>query len=193
MPENQTPSSAVSVARATLKLIGRLERLVCLIAFTILVIVLFADVISRETTSAGLHWASQVGVWANVFVVMAGFGLASSAGAHLRPRFLDKLLPRSCEAVLESLQHICMAIFCIAIAMVALSVVLDSWRLGEVELTLFMPVWPVQAMLPLAFFAAALRHLIYAAFPLLRPTESGAFDMGGASLPKSSLPNRDAP
>ena len=168
-------------AAAVLDYLGRLERILCVIAFAVLVAVLFADVISREATASGIHWAPQIGVWANVFVVMAGFGLASASGAHLRPRFADHWLPDAWQGAVGFLQHFLMALFCIAIGVIALRVVTGSYQLGEVEITLFWPIWPVQAMLPLAFFAGALRHGIYAAYPDLRPSESGAFDIGEPS------------
>ena len=105
-------SSPPLFAARLLAAAGLVEKTLCVAAFAVLVAVLFADVISREATAAGLHWASQIGVWANVAVVMAGFGLASASGAHLRPRFLDALLPQSWEPVLGFLQHFCMALFC---------------------------------------------------------------------------------
>ncbi len=183
MPDPQATGSAT--AARLLAAVSRVEKLLCVAAFTVLVAVLFADVISREATAAGLHWASQIGVWANVAVVMAGFGLASAGGAHLRPRFLDAVLPDSWETVLGFLQHFLMALFCAAIGVVALLVVVGSYRLGEVEITLFWPVWPVQALLPLAFFAATLRHLIYACYADLRPADSGAFDIAAGGDSKS--------
>jgi TRAP-type C4-dicarboxylate transport system permease small subunit len=169
------PAVAPVFARRLLAVLAQVERVLCVSAFLLLVAVLFADVLSRELTAAGLYWAPQIGVWANVFVVMAGFGLASTAGAHLRPRFADDWLPQAWGRALEFLQHFVMALFCLAIAGVALSVVVGSWRLGEVELNLFLPVWPVQAILPAAFLAGALRHFIYAFCAELRPVESGAF------------------
>jgi TRAP-type C4-dicarboxylate transport system permease small subunit len=150
------------------------EKLLCIAAFSVLIAVIFADVLSRELTSSGLYWASQTGVWANVLVVMAGFGLAASDGAHLRPRFADGWLPQSWAGALEFLQQITMALFCLAIAILSLWVVLGSWQLGEVDIDLFLPVWPVQAALPTAFFAAALRYSIYAFNPELRPAETSA-------------------
>lgn len=164
-------------ASRVLLLISRVEKILCVTAFALLVAVLFSDVVSRELTAAGLHWASQIGVWANVAVIMAGFGLASASGAHLRPRFLDGVFPAKWGVALEFMQHFLMALFCVAIGWVSLTVVFESFRLGEVEITLFWPVWPVQALLPLAFFAAAIRHLIYAVYGGLRPTDSGAFDL----------------
>jgi C4-dicarboxylate transporter DctQ subunit len=150
------------------------EKLVCIIAFAVLIVVVFADVLSRELTGSGLYWASQTGVWANVLVVMAGFGLASADGAHLRPRFADHWLPASWGRALEFLQQLTMALFCLAIGLLSLAVVVGSWQLGVVDIDLFLPVWPVQAALPAAFFAAALRYSIYAFVPALRPLESSA-------------------
>ncbi|NND47048.1 MAG: TRAP transporter small permease subunit [Woeseiaceae bacterium] len=167
-------------AAALLAKVQLLEKLVCIIAFVVMVAVLFADVVSREATAAGIHWAPQIGVWANVFVVMAGFGLASASGAHLRPRFADNWLPDAWNPALEFLQQFFMALFCFVIGLIALRVVTGSYQLGEVEITLFWPIWPAQAMLPLAFFLGAIRHLLYAFFPDLRPGDTGAFEIKGA-------------
>ena len=162
------------LAGKLLKHLDRLERLLTIAAFIVLVLVVFADVVSREVQGAGLFWASQTGVWANVIVVMAGFGLASSAGAHLRPRFADQWLPVSWHATIETLQHIVMALFCLSLGLLASRVVAGSWQLGELSLDLFLPVWPIQLFLPLAFLAGTLRHGLYAFYPSLRPIESNS-------------------
>jgi TRAP-type C4-dicarboxylate transport system permease small subunit len=167
------PESGGFAARL-LKAIRAVEKLLCVSAFALLISVIFADVLSRELTSSGLYWASQIGVWANVLVVMAGFGLASADGAHLRPRFTDSWLPGSWSGGIEFLQQLTMALFCFAIAALSLGVVLGSWQLGEVDIDLYLPIWPVQAALPVAFFAAGLRYTIYAFKPDLRPVESSA-------------------
>jgi TRAP-type C4-dicarboxylate transport system permease small subunit len=173
MPE-QSPAISPAWPGAILNGLQRLEKLLVVAAFLLLVVVVFGDVVSRELTGAGLYWASQVGVWANVLVVMAGFGLASADGAHLRPRFTDSWLPVSWEPALCRAQHLCMALFCLAISLLAARVVFGSWQLGEVSLELFMPIWPVQLFLPLAFMAATVRHLLYVFFPELRPGDSNA-------------------
>jgi TRAP-type C4-dicarboxylate transport system permease small subunit len=173
MPE-QSSANSFAWPVAVLNGLQRLEKLLVLAAFLLLVVVVFADVVSRELSGAGLYWTSQIGVWANVLVVMAGFGLASADGAHLRPRFTDSWLPISWEPALCRAQHLCMALFCAAIGLLAARVVFTTWQLGEVSLELFMPVWPIQSFLPLAFAAATLRHLLYAFFPELRPGDSNA-------------------
>jgi TRAP-type C4-dicarboxylate transport system permease small subunit len=166
MPDYQQRASRV-LAR-----LNQFEKLLTIAAFIVLVSVVFADVVSREVQGAGLFWASQTGVWANVIVVMAGFGLASSAGAHLRPRFADQWLPVSWHATIETLQHLVMALFCLSLGLLASRVVAGSWQLGELSLDLFLPVWPIQLFLPLAFLAGTLRHGLYAFDPSLRPAES---------------------
>jgi len=173
------PESAGFAAQA-LRAIRAVEKYLCISAFAVLVTVIFADVLSRELTGTGLYWASQTGVWANVLVVMAGFGLASADGAHLRPRFTDSWLPARWTDVLQFLQHFTMAVFCFAIAALSLGVVLGSWQLGEVDIDLFMPIWPVQAALPAAFFAGGLRYTIYAVRPKLRPQETSALALENA-------------
>lgn len=160
-----------------LRLLQLFERVLVICAFTVLVLVVFADVVSRELTGSGLYWASQVGVWANVIVVMAGFGIASASGAHLRPRFSDNWLPAGWQPALQTLQHFCMTVFCVLIGALSITVVRDSWQLGEVSLELFVPIWPVQVFLPLAFSIAAVRHALYATYPGLRPNENSALAM----------------
>ena len=168
------PRQAPASVHALMRGLQKAEKGLAIGAYGVLVAGVFADVLSREFTGGGLFWASQVRVWANVIVVMAGFGLASADGAHLRPRFADNWLPQSWQPVLHTLQHVCMALFCLAIGLLASRVVFGSWQLGEVSIDLFLPVWPVQLFLPLAFLDAALRHLLYAGYPALRPTEQSA-------------------
>lgn len=152
--------------------IGRAERSLSFIAFVLLIVIVFADVVSREVTGTGLHWARQAGVYANLFVVMFGFGLASAHGAHLRPRFADKWLPARWEPGLVRIQEGLMAIFCLGFAFVAILVVVDSHALGAKSAVLRIAIWPFQAVIPLVFLIAAFRHAAYAAFSSLRPPEN---------------------
>lgn len=151
------------------------ERAVACGAFLALVAVLFADVVSRELTGAGLAWARQVGVYANLLVTMAGLGLASAQGAHLRPRFADRWLPARWDPLVARLQEALMAAFCVGFAVVGLVAATETRTLGENSAMPAWPVWPVQLVIPLAFFAAAARHAAFAAWPELRsrPPDSG--------------------
>ena len=165
-------------ADALLAVIGRAERAVTFVAFLLMIGVVFADVVSREVTGTGLHWARQAGVYANIFVVMVGIGLASADGAHLRPRFADGWLPQAAEPVILRLKEFLMAAFCAGFAWVGFGVVAETFTLQERSAVLRTLVWPVQAVIPTVFCVAALRHGLFALYPALRPDEAS----GGAAL-----------
>lgn len=157
------------LAAAWLSRCGRVERVVTFLAFLLMVGVIFGDVLARELTGTGLHWARQAGVYANLVVVMFGIGLASAGGAHLRPRFADGWLPEAWGPVIDRLADLLMAAFCLTFALAAADVVAETYRLGERSTVLRTPVWPVQAVIPLVFLLAAVRHGCYALYPDLRP------------------------
>ena len=150
-------SQLQAVIERSLKVLGRIERGLTTAAFAVLILVVFSDVVSRELSGAGLHWARQAGVWANVVVVMFGLGVASAGGAHLRPRFADGWLPARFAPQLERLQDAGMAIFCLVFAAIVLDVVVESFALSERSVVLRIVIWPIQAAIPVAFTFAGLQ------------------------------------
>jgi TRAP-type C4-dicarboxylate transport system permease small subunit len=174
-------------ARRLLRLIAGGERVITFAAFLVMIAVVFADVVNREITGTGLHWARQAGVYAHIFVVMFGIGIASAEGAHLRPRFADRWLPRGWDPLLERLQELLMALFCLGFALVAASVVVETYELQERAVVLRNLVWPFQLIVPMVFLVAAVRHGLFAAFPQLRPAEIGAVaGMADAALDRGA-------
>jgi TRAP-type C4-dicarboxylate transport system permease small subunit len=83
-------------------------------------------------------------------------------------------LPSSLTPFLERANDLGMAAFCIAFAVIAAGVVVDSFGLQERSVALRIAVWPFQAVIPLAFAIGGVRHLAYALFPDLRPPDVGA-------------------
>ena len=158
-------------AEQILRGLGRAERLITTCAFTALIAIMFLDVLSRETTGVGLHWARQVGVYANIVVVMFGLGLASAGGNHIRPRFADNWLPSRWNPVIHRLQDGLMSAFCLFAAGAGGQLTWESIRLGERSTLLPVLIWPVLMVIPLAFFLVGIRHAIYAACPDLRPPD----------------------
>ena len=178
------PDSPESYAAIILARIGRVERAVTFAAFLILIGVVFADVASRQLTGTGLHWARQAGVYANIFVVMFGIGIASTHGAHLRPRFADGWLPVRWEPALDRIQDGLMAFFCFGFAVVAIGVVMQSYELAERSVVLRIVIWPFEAVIPIVFLIAMFRHGVFACFPGLRPAcpAAGDSDVTGEHL-----------
>lgn len=158
-------------AKRILRGLDRVERGATTCAFLALIAAMFMDVLSRELTGVGLHWARQAGVYANVFVVMFGLGLASAGGTHIRPRFADNWLPARWGPVIARLQDGLMSLFCLFIAGLGSQLTWESIRLGERSTLLPVPIWPVLVAIPVAFFLVGMRHAIYAAWPGLRPPD----------------------
>lgn len=168
----------MSLVSRLLALVSVFERVVSAAAFVVLITVVFLDVASREVTGTGLHWALQIGVYANLFVVMLGLGVASADGAHLRPQFADRWLPPAWEPVVTRLQEAVTGLFFAGFAVVAVIVVAETRDLGERAPVLGNLVWPLQAVLPAVFGLAAIRHSCYAWWPALRPRAASAFSAG---------------
>ncbi len=156
-------------ATRLLRLLRRTEQGLCLGAFFIQASVLFLDLVLRELAGNGLIWARQTGVYAGIVVAMLGIGLASAAGEHLRPRFADRWLPRRWEPAVVRLSEFTTACICLLFAVFAGQLVAETIQLQEISTVLRIPVWPVQALLPLAFGIAFLRHFLYGCRPALRP------------------------
>lgn len=163
--------SPVNTPPRWLAALGQFERVATFIAFTVMVAAIFADVLWREFSGVGLHWARQVGVYANIIVVMLGLGLASAEGAHLRPRFADGWLPAAWDGALQRLSEGLMAAFCALFGMMGSQMVWQAFALQERSILIGVVVWPVMAVIPLAFLIATVRHGAFALNPSWRPQD----------------------
>jgi len=163
--------SPQAIAARALKHLHRAERLLTFLAFAVMAGAVFADVLIREFSGSGWLYATPIAVWANVVVVLLGIGLASQDGAHLRPRFADAWVPKSWDPIMRRVQEAVFAVFCLLFAILCWQVVAESMRLREYGSVLRILIWPIQAVMPIAFTLAALRHGLYACMPALRPRE----------------------
>lgn len=154
-----------------LRALARLEQALTFAAFTVMVGAIFLDVAYRELTGVGLQWARQVGVYANVGVVMLGIGIASARGAHLRPRFGDNWLPARWQPAVARAGEAVMAAFCALLAGLGAHVTVESYLLQERSTVIGVEIWPVMAVIPVGFALVALRHGLYALHPALRPSQ----------------------
>ena len=64
------------------------------------------------------------------------------------------------------------ALLCLVFAVVAVDVVYETYLLRETSRMLRIVIWPMQSVIPLAFFVGFVRHALYAVFPEIRPGEN---------------------
>lgn len=157
------------MAASVLLGLRRAEQLLTALAFAVMVGVLALDVVGRELAGGGRIWAMPVAVYANVLLAFIGMGVASAHGAHLRPRFLDRAVPRRWDALFDRFSDAGFALFCFGAVVLCLRMVRETIELQETDPVLGWPIWPFQCLLVAGFAAGALRHALYAARPDLRP------------------------
>ena len=149
----------------------RFEKAVALLAFAVMTLVIIADVASRKFVGQGIAGAPRIAVYAMIITALISFGLASHRGRHLRPRFADGWLPEKWDGGIIRVQEFLMAAFCLTFAIAAIFVVYDTYQLAETSRMLRIVLWPMQTVMPMAFFIGAVRHGLYGLYPILRPDE----------------------
>jgi TRAP-type C4-dicarboxylate transport system permease small subunit len=146
-----------------------LEATVCVLAFSITAVALMADVLGREFFGNGIFGAQRLAVWTTAIAGMIGFALVTSEGGHLRPRFADGVIPKAVEPFVDRFADLLSAAICIGLGWYAVEFVKSSYELGERGMAIPILVWPIQLILPWMFFSSALRHLVFFAWPALKP------------------------
>lgn len=161
----------MSAARAFLAALSRFEKIACVIAFVVMAGALVADVLTREITGSGILGAPQVGLIGMIAVAMFGFGIAAQSGGQLRPRFLDGVFPKAWSPALDRIADLVTALGFAVIGVLAVVMTRESAMMGDVTSVLRWPIWPMQAIIAIAFLTNTLRYLVFFAFPALRPGE----------------------
>jgi len=83
----------VAIARSFLAALFKLEAAVAGLAFLAIALLLLADVALRELAGSSIWGAQRISVYLMILTGFLGLGLAADRGRHLRPRFVDWLVP----------------------------------------------------------------------------------------------------
>lgn len=151
--------------------ITRTEKVIAFVAFVLILGALSADVFGREIIGKGVFGAVKFGVYALIFCAMAGFGVATTTGNHLRPRVLDKLVPKSLEFAGIRIGQFASAAILLTLAYAGLTFVELGRMLEERDVTLDILIWPIQLAIPIGFALSALKHIIFGIWLDLLPEE----------------------
>ena len=166
-----------STIRRALAVLLTVEAAVASLAFASVAALILFDVLGRELFNRGLFGAQKYAVYATVVAGFLGLVLATASGRHLKAEVARPLTPPDWEPVVERLSDLVSAALFIVLGIVALTYVSETFAADERAAVLYIPIWPMQIVLPYAFFSCALRHVLFAAFPALRP--DGNAETGG--------------
>ena len=98
-----------------------------------------------------------------------GLSLATAANAHLRPQFADAWLPKRFWPFIERFGDVLSAAIFGAMGVIATMYLSDTYINGDRAAVLYWSLWPIQLILPYAFYSSAVRHAAFAYRPSLKP------------------------
>ena len=172
----ETPASVQAVLRAW----HRIECWVAVAAFGFIAGILVLDVIGREFIgpvakalglplgSTGVPSSQRLSVYALVVGSFCGIGIATATGSHLVPRVAFGWIPARLGPTMNRCRPLT-GVFLIGVAWYGMEYVLSSHATDLRAPVLNWSVWPFQLAIPVGFASAAVRYLIYAAYPAARP------------------------
>jgi len=158
-------------AATVLNALQRIEGAVAALAYATVALLLMGDVLGREFFGEGIFGAPKMAVYAAIVAGFLGLALATGAGSHLRPAFLDGVFPDHFDQRIWQISNAISSIVYLALAWIAIEFVMSTRESGDRAAVLYWVLWPIQIVMPYAFFSCALRHALFAMAPSLRPAQ----------------------
>ena len=145
------------------------ESSVAALAYAGVAALLLGEVVARELFQYSIWGSQKIAVFAAIIAGFLGLSIATAANRHLRPQFADRWWPAAWQATLERLGDSISSVIFLALGIVATMYVSDTYANTDRAAVLYWPLWPIQLVIPYAFYASGLRHAIFAWRPDLKP------------------------
>lgn len=162
------------MTKSILSALQWIEETIATLAYGAVAALLIGDVLGRELFGVSLLGAQKLAIYAAIIAGFLGLALATSAGSHLRPELLDRLVPARYDHLVNRLNDCFAALFFAVMGVVAIHFVIQSAEFGDKAAIFYFPLWPLQLVMPYAFFSCAFRHAAFALHPELKPQGAGA-------------------
>lgn len=159
-------------ATLVLRTLYRLEAFAATVAYVTVAVLLIGDIIGREVFGSPIHGAQKIAVYAAIVAGFLGLSLATAANMHLRPSFLDGVLPKRFERTIQQISDATACLFFLSMAVVGAMFVAESMKYSDRAAVLYWLLWPIQIVIPYALTTTAIRHGIFALWPDTRPSGS---------------------
>lgn len=160
------------------KLFDNLESYICRGLLAVFVLILFAQILSRELFGHSLSWTEELAVYMFVWFVFFGASYAAKLAAHNRVTFHFKWLPPRLVLFSELLADLIWLAFNCVFLYLAYDFVFNRMNLFWKSQTLGIPMKYIYMVLPIAFALMTIRviQVNYSKFVLgvrLQDPESG--------------------
>ncbi|MBT4263985.1 MAG: TRAP transporter small permease [Deltaproteobacteria bacterium] len=161
----------MSGAGTFLKRLYQMEAVVAASAYGVLAVTVLADVVFREILSSPVLGTQRFAVYMSIIAGFLGVGLASAAGLHMRPRVADNWFPAAWNPGINRVSNLVTSAIFVVAGYYAVLFWHTGFEMGDTAPLLDWLLWPIQIVIPYAFFSTALRYLLFALFPNLNPAD----------------------
>ncbi|MFV0383992.1 TRAP transporter small permease [Paracoccus sp. (in: a-proteobacteria)] len=155
--------------RTVLSVLQFLESTLATLAYVGVGGMLIADVLGRELFGVSILGLQKLAIYAAIVAGFVGLSLATAANVHLRPEVFDRLVPPHYDGLANRISDGFAALFFAGLGVIAIRFVMQSADVGDKAAIFYFVLWPIQIVMPYAFFSCAFRHLAFALRPDLKP------------------------
>jgi TRAP-type C4-dicarboxylate transport system permease small subunit len=145
-------------AQGLLRQLFAFEVTIAMIAFMSIFSLLLGDVLSRELGFGSIWGAQRISVYLMILTGFLGLGLAAAQGRHLRPRFMDNIIPKRFWDLVNRIGSILMGLIFFGFGLVALQFLSEAIEYGDLARVIKIPIWYIQVVVPYAFLLLALHQ-----------------------------------
>ena len=147
----------MSKAGFLFRFLDNIESYICRTLLAMFVVLLFAQIVSRELFEHSIAWSEELAVYMFVWFVFFGASYAAKLSAHNRVTFHFKWLPEKVAIGLEAMADLIWIAFNCYFVYLAYDFVFNRMNLFWKSQTLGVPMKYIYLILPIAFALMTLR------------------------------------
>ena len=140
-----------------LRILDNIESYICRTLLAILVILLFAQILSREFFGYSFSWSEELATYMFVWFVFFGASYAARLSAHNRVTFQFKAMPKRVVHIIEGIADLFWLAFNVYFVYLSFNFVFFKMNVFWKSQTLGIPMKYVYLILPLAFTLMSIR------------------------------------
>jgi TRAP-type C4-dicarboxylate transport system permease small subunit len=141
------------------KFFNNIESYICRTLLACFVLLLFAQIISREIFQYSISWSEELATYMFVWFVFFGASYAAKLSAHNRVTFQFKALPKMAVNVIEGIADLFWLAFNVYFIYLSIDFVFFKMNLFWKSQTLGVPMKYIYMILPIAFTLMSIRIL----------------------------------
>ncbi|MCG8361584.1 MAG: TRAP transporter small permease [Kiloniellales bacterium] len=150
------------------RIFDNIESYICRTLLAIFVLLLFAQILSREFFGYSFSWSEELATYMFVWFVFFGASYAARLSAHNRVTFQFKALPKRAVHVIEGIADLFWLAFNVYFVYLSFNFVFFKMNLFWKSQTLGIPMKYVYTILPIAFTLMSIRIIQVNYFKLVK-------------------------